>query len=117
MSRFKTVLFILLILIGVWAGWSYITGYISEQKQQQYGAGYDEGYDAGFRDGQYEAIQIGVDQAEYERVLADYNNLLNDYNNLVNEANARLNSAYQTRQSVTCNSYDYGFNSSTITCY
>jgi hypothetical protein len=72
---------------------------------------YDRGYEAGQK--YAESFPATSNMVSQE----DYNALLKDYNDLVNEANAKLNSAYQTRQPITCNSYDYGMNSTSTTCY
>ncbi len=54
----------------------------------------------------------------YDKVSSDYNDLVNDYNDLRNSVIKYIGSTnYQARQPITCNSYSYGYNSSSTTCY
>ncbi|AHB42089.1 hypothetical protein RAAC3_TM7C00001G0225 [Candidatus Saccharibacteria bacterium RAAC3_TM7_1] len=62
----------------------------------------------------------GADQAwsSYADLSRDYGKLSDKYDTLYNAAKAYVSiTPYETRQPVTCNSYTYGMNNLSTTCY
>lgn len=95
--------------------------------------GYASGLQVGMNDSQAKAqsdlsaARSDADQAaqgaqqaweSYGDLSADYEELSTNYNNLYSAAKAYVAAPrYTPRQPVTCNSYSYGMNSVSTTCY
>lgn len=86
-----------------------------------YGGNYQgkaAGYSNGYAKAQQERPPVNLSRfvlsSEYDSLREDHNKLINDYNALVKYANTPQ---YQPRQPISCTSYNYGFSSTSTTCY
>lgn len=91
--------------------------------------GYSDGYDTAMNESSNKSQQpspsnmpsdiqtqaVANEMSENQKLRDQYNALVNDYNNLLTQT--ANNNSYAPRTPVTCNSYTYGMNSATTTCY
>lgn len=103
----------LLVLVGVvsfWVGHTRATA--------KYQGEYSRGYKSAESKLNSQIDAMGANGFEADRLRSDYNKLVDDYNKLRAEAINYVNAnVYQPRQPITCSSYDYGFSSTSTTCY